>query len=134
MPPPMPGMPPPYQPGMPMAPMMPMQKPRTGKCTAGGALLLIGGIMGLLGGLSLLALPAICGGVAFMPFDLVAMGIAIGLICTVIPAITLIGGIMALKRKMWGLCILGGILGLFSFGFIFSLIGLILVAMSKDEF
>src|SRR3989304_9181043 len=109
MPPPRPAGAPPSQPGTPMAPMRPMQKPRTGKCTAGGALLLIGGIMGLLGGLSLLALPAICGGVAFMPFDLVAMGIAIGLICTVIPAITLIGGIMALKRKMWGLCILGGI-------------------------
>jgi hypothetical protein len=122
MPPPMAGMPP------------PMAKPHTGKGTAGGVLLLLGGIFGLIGGLSILALPAMCGGIGYMPFDLAALGVAVGLICTILPVITLVGGIMALKRRMWGLALVGGILGLFSTGFIFSLIGLILVAMSKNEF
>lgn len=52
---------------------------------------------------------------------------------------TILGGIMAIKRQMWGLALAGGILGLFAIGPLFassalSLIGLILVFTSKNEF
>ncbi len=61
---------------------------------------------------------------------------AIGCVCSIL---TLAGGIVTLKRKAWGLAIIGSVLGLFSIGPIFigsilSLIGLILVALSKKEF
>ena len=52
---------------------------------------------------------------------------------------TILGGIMAFKKQMWGLALTGGILGLFTIGPLFvssilSLIGIILVFISKKEF
>ncbi len=60
----------------------------------------------------------------------------IGCILSVFP---ILGGIVALKRKMRGLALTGGIIGLFLIGPVFitsilSLIGLILIAKSKKEF
>lgn len=63
-----------------------------------------------------------------------------GAIIMVFGLIALMGAIMALMGKSWGLAVLGGVFGLFTLGpflllgSIFGLIGLILVAMSKDEF
>ena len=52
---------------------------------------------------------------------------------------SILGGIMSIRRKMWGLALAGGILGLFTIGPIFissilSLIAIILVAISRKEF
>ena len=49
------------------------------------------------------------------------------------------GGMAALDRRMWGLALTGSILGLFTIGFfletsIMSLIALVLLAISRDEF
>jgi hypothetical protein len=62
-----------------------------------------------------------------------------GTIFVVLSVFPIVGGILALKRKMWGIAVVGGILGLFTVGFLFlssilSLIGLILVIISKKEF
>ena len=60
----------------------------------------------------------------------------IGCIVAVFP---ILGGIFALKRKMWGIALAGSIIGLFSIGMLllssgFSLIGLILLIVSRKEF
>lgn len=63
-------------------------------------------------------------------------------ICAVAIAIIsifpLLGGIMALQGKSFGLAILGGIIGIFSIGFvlgsILSIIALIMLFMSKEDF
>jgi hypothetical protein len=62
-----------------------------------------------------------------------------GIIGCILSVFALIGGIVAVKRKSWGLAIVGGILGIFTIGPIFlgsiiSLVGLILVAVSRKEF
>jgi len=62
-----------------------------------------------------------------------------GIIGCILSVITLAGGIVAVKRKTWGLAIAGGILGLFTIGPFFlgsimSLIGLILAIVSRKEF
>ncbi len=62
-----------------------------------------------------------------------------GAIGIVLSLITLIGGIMAVQRKVWALALIGSILGLFIMGPFFlssllSLVALILVARSKNEF
>ena len=62
-----------------------------------------------------------------------------GIIGCALSIFTLVGGIVAVQRKAWGLAIVGGILGLFTIGPFFlgsiiSLIGLILVAISKKDF
>lgn len=51
----------------------------------------------------------------------------------------ILGGILAIKKKMWGIALAGGILGLFTLGFIvvspiLSLVGIILIFISRDEF
>lgn len=61
-----------------------------------------------------------------------------GIIGCILSILTLAGGIVAIKRKAWGLAIVGGILGLFTIGYflgsIMSLIGLILVIISRKDF
>jgi len=52
---------------------------------------------------------------------------------------TILGGVMSIRRKMWGLALAGCILGLFTIGpilisSILSLIAIILVAISRKEF
>ncbi len=62
-----------------------------------------------------------------------------GIIGCILSIFALTGGIVAVKRKAWGLALVGGILGLFTvgpwfIGSILSLIGLILVMISKKDF
>jgi len=62
-----------------------------------------------------------------------------GIIGCILSVFTLAGGIVAVKRKAWGLAIAGGILGLFTIGPFFlgsimALIGLILIAISRKDF
>jgi len=60
----------------------------------------------------------------------------IGLIVSVFP---ILGGILAIKRKMWGISITCSIIGLLSIGIyftssLFSFIGIIVLFISKKEF
>ena len=57
-----------------------------------------------------------------------------GVLLLIFGLIGLLGGIFAIKRTHFGLAILGGIFSLLVGFIIFGLIGLILVAISKDEF
>ena len=97
--------------------------------TIGGVLILIAGLIELVGGAVLIA-----GGSFFVSLDFGGAILAIcGIIVAVLGVIALLGGIFAIQRKHFGLAILGGIVGLGGW-FIPGLIGLILVALSKDEF
>jgi len=60
----------------------------------------------------------------------------IGMIISVFP---ILGGILAVQKKLYYISIVGSIIGLFSIGIVFlssilSLIGLILLVLSKQEF
>jgi magnesium-transporting ATPase (P-type) len=62
-----------------------------------------------------------------------------GIIMCILSVFPLLGGILSFKRKLWGIAVTGGILGLFTIGPFFassllSLIGLIVVVMSRKEF
>lgn len=62
-----------------------------------------------------------------------------GIIGCILSIFALTGGIVAIKRKAWGLAVVGGILGLFTIGPMFlssiiSFVGLILVVISKKDF
>ena len=75
---------------------------------------------------------------AFFP-GLATLVYICGGIFIVLSIITLLGGVMALRRRMWGLALVGSILGLFIIGPVFvssllSFIGLIILAISRDEF
>jgi len=61
-----------------------------------------------------------------------------GALIAIFSIFAILGGIMALQRKMWALALVGSILGIFSWGYFISsilcLIGMILIAVSKNEF
>jgi hypothetical protein len=61
-----------------------------------------------------------------------------GTVGIILSVFTVLGGILAVKRKLWGIALTCGILGLYGLIIIFpgilSLIGLILIAISRKEF
>jgi hypothetical protein len=68
--------------------------------------------------------------------DMLGICAIIGIILSIFP---FLGGILSIKRKMWGFTIVMCIIGLFTIGpfllsSILSLIALILIALSKNEF
>ena len=111
----------------------------------GGILLILAGLLGIFTWASALALDtSMIQGVlpADSPFtvdQLQSILTTCGIIGCVLSVFALTGGIVAVKRKAWGLALVGGILGLFTIGPMFmgsiiSLIGLILIAISKKDF
>ena len=94
----------------------------------------IGGVLILVSGLLEIAAGGIMVGGGSLFFG---MGggffAACGGIMLVLGVVAILGGIFAIQRKHFGLTILGGILSLGGF-FILGLIGLILVAVSREEF
>ncbi len=110
--------------------------------TAAGILLIIAGIMALITwvvagfllgtvGLGLSMVPGAEGAATIL--------IVCGVIGVILSILTLLGGISALQKKSWKFALAASIIGLFTIGFYFissilSLIALILIAISKQEF
>ncbi len=137
---------PPAPPGAPYpAPMAPPPKPRSVIPILGGIFLLLAGIDGM----ATWAFVAFVGA-AISGFGASFLGgiiMACGAIEIIFSIICLLGGIMAIMRRMWALALIGGILGLLTGGSVallmgvlfpeasvLALIGLILVAISHKEF
>jgi len=129
-----------YNPEQNQQPRQPSSKP-----LIAGILLIIAGLLGLFTWASALAIDSsIIQNV--LPADspitveqLQSFLTTCGIIGAVLSIFTLAGGIVAMKRKAWGLAVIGGILGLFTIGpmllgSILSLIGLIIVAISRKDF
>lgn len=110
-----------------------------------GILLILAGVSGLFSASMLLAMDPemvtayLPPNVLISPEQLLSFFLVCGVVIGILSIFTLVGGIVAVKRKAWGLAIIGSILGLFTIGPVFSatilsLIGLILIALSKKEF
>jgi len=99
----------------------------------GGALNIVCGVFGLIGGIVLLIIISYLGeklgvdqiGIAFM--------VVFGIVLPIFGAIAIYGGICAVRREKFGWAIVGAIFALLSF-FILGIIGLILIIVAKDEF
>jgi len=109
---------------------------KTGMPLAAGALLLAAGILGLIDWVySILFLSSI--GFFFPGLETILL--VCGIIGITFSVLALLGGVMAIQRKMWGLALVGSILGLFILGpygisSLLSLIALILIAITHREF
>ena len=110
-----------------------------------GILLIIAGLLGLLTWSSALALDTSMIENVLPPDtpitveQLQSFLTTCGIIGCILSVFTLTGGIVAVRRKAWGLAVVGGILGLctigpFLLGSIIALVGLILVVISRKEF
>lgn len=111
----------------------------------GGILILVVGIMGLaMGGLffaiDISDLEAYGFG-SMKGFEDILQNIlyVCGAIFVILGLIAVVGGFFGVRRKHWGLAILGGVLGLFIItpyfiGSLVALVGLVLLAVSKQDF
>lgn len=104
------------------------QRKESAMPVAGGVLIMLAS----LGYLIIGGLIAAGSTVALMPsFGTSAMGVACGAVLLVLGLIAFMGGIFAMQRKNFGFAVVGGVLVIPS---LLGLIGLILVAISRDEF
>jgi hypothetical protein len=99
----------------------------------GGILIIIAGLIEIGSGGLLIAGGAATSSIPIVGGDIGGILAVCGAIWLILGIIALLGGIFAIQRKSFGIAVLGGILGLAGY-FIPALIGLILVAVSKDEF
>lgn len=117
----------------------------TSKPVVGGVLVIVSGLIGIVTGLLFAALSGETEDLLQETYgpDIVSavegVLVACGVIWFIIGLIALIGGVFAIKRKKWGFAIVGAVLALLTvwpyfIGSILGLVGLILIAISKNEF
>jgi hypothetical protein len=109
---------------------------RSGIPIAGGILLIIAAIIG---GINWLYVAFVGAAVEAMLPGLGGVMVVCSFIGMGLCVIALIAGMMALQRRMWVFTLIGAIIGLFTLGplllsSILSLIALILIAISREEF
>jgi hypothetical protein len=107
--------------------------------TTAGILDIISGGFGLIAGFVLLIIGAV--GSNFMayyvpqmpPAMLVVIFLSIAVPLIIVAILAIVGGIYALRRKIWGLALAGSIAAFFP-SWILGLTAIVLTALSKDEF
>ena len=107
---------------------------KTWKPTTAGVLSIIAGVIGVLFGLVLAVAGGILGTIlgAFIPFlgGVVAGAFAVPLILGIV---AIVGGVYALRRRIWGLALAGSICAFFCAWFL-GIPAIIFVAIGKGEF
>ena len=130
----------PVYPPYPPPPAWYPEKKKTNISLAAGVLLIIAGIIAIGNTIADIFLVS-TGDISSSPrYESVANFLIVCFtIIFVFAIIAVLGGIMAVKRKSWAVALIGSIFGLFTLGPLFissilSLIALILIAVSKEEF
>ena len=114
-----------------------MQK--TWKPTAAGVLNVIAGVFGFVGGLVLVVFGSASGTfLHYFEFGMfqwvpVTLILATGIPLLILGILALIGGIYALRRKVWGLALAGSIATVL-FSQLLGILAIIFVALSEEEF
>ena len=111
---------------------------RTSKPIIAGILEIIAGLLGLLAALSLFIVVGMTGGSLDTPMGplqapVPGLIMSSGIVTIVLAILSLVGGIFALQRKMWGL-VLAGSIGALLTAFLLGIPAIILTAISKKEF
>ena len=115
----------------------PAPKKKTVLPVIGGVLILVGGLITLVGGIALIGAVGTLD--SLVPIDVEGMDVfedlvnACGAIMIILGLVGVLGGVMGMLRKSFGLAIIGGVFALLGW-FLPALIGLILIAISKEEF
>jgi len=112
-----------------------MQK--TWKPTTAGILSIVAGALGVIGGIVIASVGAVAGGLLGqlgVPFMQEFIG-AIAAVPIVLGVVAIVGGVYALKRRVWGLALAGTICAFLTppLGFL-GLLAIIFVVLGKDEF
>ena len=102
---------------------------RTWKPTTAGILCIIAGVIQVIGGTVVAALGGFAGG--FFGMGWLA---AIGGPLIVFGVVAIVGGVYALRRRVWGLALAGSICALVGPWAVLGILAIIFVALGKNEF
>ena len=102
---------------------------KTWKPTTAGILILITGAVTLIIGI----IAAAAGGVAGALIGMWGLGTIIGGPAIALGIVSIIGGIFALQRRIWGLALAGAICAILP-TFVIGILAIIFLALSKEEF
>ena len=108
----------------------------TWKPTTAGILTIVAGALNLIAGIAIACVSAACSGpwTGHMGMTGWCFG-AIGTPLIVIGIVAIVGGIFALRRRVWGLALAGAVCALFPPPIIaLGLLSIIFLALSKEEF
>ena len=111
-------------------------KEKTWKPTTAGILTIIAGSLGLLIGIGLV----VGLGMAGMMIDMIqgfpggGLLVLIAIPGIILSIVAIVGGIYALRRKLWGLALAGSICALFGPWAILGILAVIFVSLGKGEF
>ena len=100
---------------------------RTWKPTTAGILSIVAGVIGLIMGIVVVAVGEMAGAAAGI-FGIGALGAPV----IVLVIIAIVGGVFALRRRLWGLALAGAICALCVW--ILGIPAIIFIAMGKKEF
>jgi hypothetical protein len=102
----------------------------------GGVLILISGILGILNGIYFVAPSAL--GVSPSQLSYLGNLETVGYLILVAGICSAIGGLLAIKKRYYRSCVVGGFLGAicagFTFGFFFGMIGMAVVVLARGQF
>jgi hypothetical protein len=110
----------------------------------GGILSIISGAIGVLGAIVLLFFTTLFGAIFTDPYFGISDGTevlpliaavygAIGVVLLIFSVVAIIGGVYALKKRLWGMALAGAICGLLSF-WPTGIAAIILISIGKNEF
>mgnify|MGYP001100520232 CR=1 FL=1 len=102
---------------------------KTWKPTTAGILCIIAGTIGVISGIRV----AVLGGIIGAFFGMAWLG-TFGIPLIILGIVALVGGIYALRRKIWGLALAGSISALVGPWFILGILAIIFVALGRGEF
>lgn len=106
---------------------------KTWKPTTGGVLEIVSGYLNILTGLVMLL--GVSMFPAFASFIGMTAGVGIGILLIALGIVSIIGGVYALRRRVWGMALVGSITSLFpSIVLIPGILSLILVTLGRPEF
>ena len=128
---------PPAQP----SPTAPAPARRTWMPTTTGILSIISGVLGLLYGLVLILLfsmlapmMGLYGASAAEARVVMTVMQAFGIPLVILGIVAIVGGVYAIRRRIWGLALAGAICAIFSVFGILGILSVIFVSLSKKEF
>jgi hypothetical protein len=112
---------------------------KTWKPTAAGILTIITGFLGLLIGIGIVVgLGLVRMIIGMIPgFPVGALVAFIGILWIILSIVAIVGGIYALRRRLWGLALAGAICSFFTLpilGWILAILAIIFVSLGKGEF
>lgn len=127
----------------PTTPTAPAPKPKTWKPLVGGIIAITAGVFDLLGTMGLIiAIAVISSSSVFIteadiyPLTISGLDSILATIATYLAVagiVSVVGGIFALQRKVWGLALAGAIAAVMPF-WVFGVTSIVFVVMSKEEF